>query len=81
MVTFSDEIAANSSLYEERFRYLKFSVVYSSEGSYIKGKPGLLPSGSLMSDLIILLQQTVMFKKKYSSSNSEESSHKMYPLL
>lgn len=80
MVTFSDEIAANSSLYEERFRYLKFSVVYSSEGSFIKGKPGLLPSGLLMSDLI-LLQQTVMFKKKYSSSNTEESSHKMYPLL
>jgi len=23
----SDEVAANSSLYEERFRYLKFSVV------------------------------------------------------
>jgi len=81
MVTFSDEIAANSILYEERFRYLKFSVVYSSEGSFIKGKPGLLPSGLLMSDLILLLQQTVMFKKKYSSLNTEESSHKMYPLL
>jgi len=34
MVTFSDEVAANSSLYEERFRYLKFSVELS-EGTYI----------------------------------------------
>ena len=81
MVTLSDEIAANFEPIRGTFPLLKILCGFRSEGSYIKGKPGLLPSGLLMSDRAILLQQTVMFKKKYSSINAEESSHKMYPLL
>mgnify|MGYP003502090921 CR=1 FL=1 len=66
MVTFSDDISAKSSLYVERFRYLKNSLCLYTKLSYMKGKARTLPRGLILicSNMI---EKNLKFKKKYSS--------------
>ena len=80
MVTFSDDISAKSSLYVERFRYLKNSLcVINKALLYEKESPDI--AEGLNSICVYVARKKPVSSKKSTLHNTEESSHKMYPLL